>query len=54
MARHARSDFEALVVIGIGTMIMFQVVVNIFMTIGLGPVTGIPLPSSAMDARPWW
>ena len=30
--------------IGIGTMIMFQVVVNIFMTIGLGPVTGIPLP----------
>ena len=44
VARHARSDFEALVVIGIGTMIMFQVVVNIFMTIGLGPVTGIPLP----------
>ena len=25
-------------------MLMFQVVVNIFMTIGLGPVTGIPLP----------
>ena len=44
VARHARSDFESLVVIGIGTMIMFQVVVNIFMTIGLGPVTGIPLP----------
>ena len=44
VARHARTDFEALVVIGIGTMIMFQVVVNIFMTIGLGPVTGIPLP----------
>ncbi len=30
--------------IGIGSMLMFQVVVNIFMTIGLGPVTGIPLP----------
>ncbi len=44
VARNARSDFEALVVIGIGTMVMFQVVVNIFMTIGLGPVTGIPLP----------
>ena len=44
VARHARSDFESLVVIGIGTMLMFQVVVNIFMTIGLGPVTGIPLP----------
>ena len=31
-------------VIGVATMLMFQVVVNIFMTIGLGPVTGIPLP----------
>ena len=44
LARTARSDFESLVVIGIGTMVMFQVVVNIFMTIGLGPITGIPLP----------
>jgi rod shape determining protein RodA len=35
---------EALLVVGIGAMLMFQVVVNIFMTIGLGPVTGIPLP----------
>jgi rod shape determining protein RodA len=25
-------------------MLMFQVVVNINMTIGLGPITGIPLP----------
>ena len=44
IARSARSDFESLLVIGIGTMLTFQVVVNIFMTIGLGPVTGIPLP----------
>ncbi len=44
IARNARTDFESLVVVGIGTMLMFQVVVNIFMTIGLGPVTGIPLP----------
>ncbi len=44
IARNASTDFESLVVIGIGTMLMFQVVVNIFMTIGLGPVTGIPLP----------
>ena len=44
IARNARSDFESLVVVGIGTMLMFQVVVNIFMTIGLGPITGIPLP----------
>ncbi|EAR19053.1 rod shape-determining protein RodA [Synechococcus sp. W2B2] len=44
VARQSRSDFESLVVIGVATMLMFQVVVNIFMTIGLGPVTGIPLP----------
>ena len=44
IAGKARTDFESLVVVGIGAMVMFQVVVNICMTIGLGPVTGIPLP----------
>ena len=44
IAGQARSDVESLVVVGVGAMLMFQVVVNINMTIGLGPVTGIPLP----------
>ena len=44
IAGRARTDIEALVVVGVGAMLMFQVVVNICMTIGLGPVTGIPLP----------
>jgi len=44
IASRARSDAESLLVIGIGAMLMFQVVINICMTIGLGPVTGIPLP----------
>ena len=44
IAGKARTDFESLVVIGIAAMLMFQVIVNISMTIGLGPVTGIPLP----------
>ncbi len=44
IAGRARTDFESLVVVGIGAMLMFQVVVNINMTIGLGPITGIPLP----------
>ena len=44
VANRARTDFESLMVIGVATMVMFQVVVNIFMTIGLGPITGIPLP----------
>ena len=44
IAGQARSDFESLVVIGVLAMVMFQVIININMTIGLGPVTGIPLP----------
>ena len=44
IAKKAHTDFESLVVIGISSMLFFQIVVNIFMTIGLGPVTGIPLP----------
>ena len=44
IASRARSDVESLVVVGVAAMLMFQVVVNIFMTIGLGPITGIPLP----------
>lgn len=44
IANRARTDVESLVVVGITAMLMFQVVVNIGMTIGLGPVTGIPLP----------
>jgi rod shape determining protein RodA len=44
IAVHARTDVESLVVVGVGAMLMFQVVINICMTIGLGPVTGIPLP----------
>ena len=44
VAREARTDFESLVAIGVLAMLFFQVTVNIFMTIGLGPVTGIPLP----------
>ncbi len=44
IAGKARTDFESLVVVGVGAMLMFQVTININMTIGLGPITGIPLP----------
>ena len=44
IAASARSDFESLVVIGIAATFLFQIIINLFMTIGLGPVTGIPLP----------
>jgi len=44
IATNARTDFESLIVIGIAATFLFQIVINLFMTIGLGPVTGIPLP----------
>jgi rod shape determining protein RodA len=40
----ARDRFGALIAAGIGTMIMFHAFVNIGMTIGIMPVTGLPLP----------
>ena len=44
IATCARSDFESLIVIGIAATFFFQIIINLFMTVGLGPVTGIPLP----------
>ncbi len=44
IAQNAKDDFGSLVAIGVFSMIVFQTFVNIGMTIGLSPVTGIPLP----------
>ena len=44
VSKNARTNFESLIVIGIVSIFLFQIVINLFMTIGLGPVTGIPLP----------
>lgn len=44
VALNADDDFGSLIVIGVLCMVIFQVFVNISMTIGLAPVTGIPLP----------
>ncbi len=44
VAQNARDNFGSLIAIGVLSMIVFQTVVNIGMTIGLSPVTGIPLP----------
>lgn len=44
IAQNARDNFGSLLAVGVFGMLVFQVVVNISMTIGLGPVTGIPLP----------
>lgn len=44
IAGNARDRFGALVAAGIGAMIVFHAFVNIGMTVGIMPVTGIPLP----------
>lgn len=44
IANNAKDDFGSLLAIGMFSMIVFQVFINVGMTIGLTPVTGIPLP----------
>ena len=44
IAQIATDNFGSLLAIGVLSIIAFQVVVNISMTIGLAPITGIPLP----------
>jgi rod shape determining protein RodA len=44
IARNARDRFGMLLTIGIAAMFAFQVFVNVGMTIGIMPVTGLPLP----------
>jgi rod shape determining protein RodA len=44
VAQNAKDNFGSLLAVGMLSMIVFQVIINIGMTIGLAPVTGIPLP----------
>ncbi len=44
VAQTAKDNFGSLLAIGVLSMIIFQLIVNIGMTVGLAPVAGIPLP----------
>ncbi|MBW4442229.1 MAG: rod shape-determining protein RodA [Plectolyngbya sp. WJT66-NPBG17] len=44
IAQNAKDEFGSLLAVGVFSMIIFQVSINIGMTINLSPVTGIPLP----------
>ena len=44
ISANARDRFGALIAAGTAAMVMFHVFVNIGMTIGIMPVTGLPLP----------
>ncbi|MEO1209115.1 MAG: rod shape-determining protein RodA [Cyanobacteria bacterium J06638_20] len=44
IAQNSKDNFGSLLAAGVLSMIVFQVLVNVGMTIGLAPITGIPLP----------
>jgi rod shape determining protein RodA len=44
IAANARDRFGALLAVGVAGMMVFHVFVNVGMTIGIMPVTGVPLP----------
>ena len=44
VAYTCNDKFGMLLAVGIGSMLAFEVLVNVGMTMGIMPVTGIPLP----------
>ncbi len=44
IAQNAKDNFGSLIAIGVLSMVLFQTFINVGMTIGVSPVTGIPLP----------
>jgi rod shape determining protein RodA len=44
IAQLARDDFGSLVCVGVMAMLLFQIFENVGMTMGIMPITGIPLP----------
>ena len=54
IAASSRDLFGSLIVAGVMSMWTFQILINIGMTIGLMPITGIPLPFMSFgSARSW-
>jgi rod shape determining protein RodA len=51
---YARDEFALCVGTGIVTMILFHVMVNVGMTMGIMPITGIPLPFLSQGGSSLW
>ena len=49
-ARRAKSPYEKLLASGLTSLILCQGIINIFVVLGLAPLTGVPLPF--MSVRP--
>jgi rod shape determining protein RodA len=48
---HAKDTFGMLICIGVASMLLFHILVNVGMTIGIMPVTGLPLPFISYGAN---
>lgn len=44
LAKNAKDDFGSYIIIGVSSMFLFHILVNVGMTMGIMPVTGLPLP----------
>ncbi|AMA09801.1 MULTISPECIES: rod shape-determining protein RodA [unclassified Picosynechococcus] len=44
IACKTEDNFGSLIAVGVLSMVLFQVLINVGMTIGIAPITGIPLP----------
>lgn len=54
MAMRVKDDLGNLIIVGVFTMFCIQIVINISMTVGLAPVTGIPLPFLSSGGSTLW
>jgi rod shape determining protein RodA len=54
IAAQTKSRFSSLVVVGCVTAVAFHVVINTGMTVGVAPVTGIPLPFLSYGGSALW
>ena len=54
IAGQARDTFGMLIVVGVTTMILFQLVINIGMNLNIMPVAGIPLPFISYGGSSLW
>ncbi len=54
IAKKAEGSFGAFVALGLGFLVVFQALINMGVAVGLGPVTGQPLPLISMGGTSLW
>ena len=52
--RKSQDDFGSFLILGIASMLLVQIFINVGMNIGIAPVTGIPLPLVSAGGSSLW